>query len=134
MERAETRAAGGAQEESKNATLVPRDASDSVPLYVAIAAVFNGLAVFIGPLAISSHTNALEDQFENVKSGGDYTIAWWALVGGLALYVCGLVITVGAPRDRFSASERRLVVAAFTCVQVGFAVGAYLLSPQQPWS
>ena len=109
------------------------EAFDRVPLYVAIAAVFNGLVALIGPLVVALHISDLEEQFEFVKSGGDYTIIWRSLIGGLATYVTGLFVTAGPPRQRFSAAARRLTVAAFTFAQLGIALGAYCVSPQQPW-
>ena len=125
---------GGAVEDPEHAVPGEPAVREDVPMYVAIAAVFNGLVVLLGPLVVAFHIMGLEDQFEFAKSGGDYAISWWTLVGGMALYMTGLVVTAGPPRRRYSASVRRLVVAAFTCLQLGFAIGAYYLSPQQPWS
>ncbi|UDY36301.1 hypothetical protein [Dermatobacter hominis] len=54
------------------------------------------------------------------------------MIGGLAIYVTGLVVTAGPPHQRFSAAASGLTVAAFTFAQLGLAVGAYYVSPQQP--
>ena len=112
----------------------PIETDGVVPIYPGVVAVINGLLALVGPLAIALNISRLEDEFDVIRTGGDYSAVWAGWVVGIAVWVAGLVRTNG--RGSSNLSRRALLwwTLAFSVLQVCVFVAMYLISPREPWS
>ncbi len=114
--------------------VTPMPVDDAFPIYLVVVAVFDGLLALLGPVAIALNMSRLEDQFEVVGSGGDYSAVWAGWVVGIGVWVAGLVRTIGSGSSTLTRKALFWWTLAFSALQVGVFVAMYLLSPREPWS